>query len=209
MQVFLPRSFLVVVGIPLWSHQLISWYFPVPVSLSQPFVIPFDLYSHVCSFLSQYPYKSPLTPLQSFPILITISETHINLKWSLTNLINCPTHLLHLHELISKATLLPSISLHHCIESDTSLSSQSSIILGWEFQFLVSISGTLIEGVFPILFTIPKILVGFFFWNSDFWRVRKLEFRFAFFGITAISCTGTQYILLMLICIDSKACTMI
>ena len=81
-------------------------------------------------------------------------------------------------------------------------------MLGWEFQFLVLISGTPIRGGIPILFTILKIPVCFF-WNSDFWRARKLEFRFVIFGIPAISCTGTQYIFLSLICIDSKACTMI
>jgi hypothetical protein len=56
--------------------------------------------------------------------------------------------------------------------------------LGWEFQFLVPISGTPIEGGIPILFTIPKIPVGFFFEipisgesenrNSD---LQFLEFR--------------------------------
>jgi hypothetical protein len=56
--------------------------------------------------------------------------------------------------------------------------------LGWEFQFLVPISGTPIIGGIPIPFTIPKIPVGFFFeipisgepenWNSD---LRFLELR--------------------------------
>ncbi len=50
--------------------------------------------------------------------------------------------------------------------------------LGWEFQFLVPISGTPIVSRIPILFLIPKIPVGFIFeipmsgesenWNSDF-----------------------------------------
>ncbi len=35
--------------------------------------------------------------------------------------------------------------------------------LGWEFRFFVPISGTPIEGRIPILLTIPKIPVGFFF----------------------------------------------
>ncbi len=35
--------------------------------------------------------------------------------------------------------------------------------LGWEFQFLVLISGTPSGGRIPIPFTIPKIPVGFFF----------------------------------------------
>jgi hypothetical protein len=49
--------------------------------------------------------------------------------------------------------------------------------LGWEFRFLVPISGTPIGGGIPIPFMIPKILVVFFFeilisgepenWNSD------------------------------------------
>jgi hypothetical protein len=56
--------------------------------------------------------------------------------------------------------------------------------LGWEFRFLVPISGTPIGGGIPITFTIPKIPVGFFFEipisgepenrNSD---LRFLEFR--------------------------------
>jgi hypothetical protein len=37
------------------------------------------------------------------------------------------------------------------------------VILGWEFQFLVPISGTPIGGGNPILFTIPKIPAGIFF----------------------------------------------
>jgi hypothetical protein len=49
--------------------------------------------------------------------------------------------------------------------------------LGWEFQFLVPISGTLIVCGIPIMCSISKIPVGFFFeiplsgesenWNSD------------------------------------------
>jgi hypothetical protein len=35
--------------------------------------------------------------------------------------------------------------------------------LGWEFQFLVPISGTPIVSRIPIQFSIPKIPVGFFF----------------------------------------------
>ncbi len=58
--------------------------------------------------------------------------------------------------------------------------------LGWEFQFLVLIPGTPIRSRFLILFLIPEILVRFFFWNSDFWKVKKLEFRFAKFGVPVI-----------------------
>jgi hypothetical protein len=57
-------------------------------------------------------------------------------------------------------------------------------LLGWEFQFLVPISGTPIGGGIPIPFKIPKIPVGFFFEitisgesenrNSD---LQFLEFR--------------------------------
>ncbi len=60
----------------------------------------------------------------------------------------------------------------------------SGACLGWEFQFLVPISGTFIVSVIPILFLIPKIPVGFFFeipmsgesenWNSD---LGYLEFQ--------------------------------
>jgi hypothetical protein len=63
-------------------------------------------------------------------------------------------------------------------------SDPANFILGWEFQFLVPISGTPIGGGILIPFTIPKISVGFFFeipssgepenWNSD---LRFLEFR--------------------------------
>jgi hypothetical protein len=56
-------------------------------------------------------------------------------------------------------------------------------ILGWEFLFLVPISGTPIVSRIPIPFLIPKIPVGKFFLNSDVWRVRKWEFRFQKFGI--------------------------
>ncbi len=62
MQVFLPRSLLLLIGIPLWPHQLILWY--LPVSLPETFFIPFDFYSHKWPFLSQYPYNSPLTILR-------------------------------------------------------------------------------------------------------------------------------------------------
>jgi hypothetical protein len=58
-----------------------------------------------------------------------------------------------------------------------------SLFLGWEFQFLVPISGTPIVSRIPIPFLILKIPVGFFFeiqmsgesenWNSD---LRYLEF---------------------------------
>jgi hypothetical protein len=57
-------------------------------------------------------------------------------------------------------------------------------MLGWEFQFLVPISGTPIRSRIPIPFLIPKIPVGSFFeipmsgesenWNSDF---QYLEFQ--------------------------------
>ncbi len=39
----------------------------------------------------------------------------------------------------------------------------ASAVLGWEFQFLVPISGTPIVSGIPIPFSIPKIPVGFFF----------------------------------------------
>ena len=39
-------------------------------------------------------------------------------------------------------------------------------MLGWEFQFLVPISGTPIGSGIPIPFSIPKITVGKFFSNS-------------------------------------------
>ncbi len=57
---------------------------------------------------------------------------------------------------------------------------------GWEFRFLVPISGTPIVSGISIPCLIPKILVGNFGLNSDVWRVRKLEFRFAIFGILVI-----------------------
>ncbi len=49
--------------------------------------------------------------------------------------------------------------------------------LGWEFRFLVPISGTPIVSRITIPFLIPKIPVGKYFLNSDVWRVRKSEFR--------------------------------
>ncbi len=50
-------------------------------------------------------------------------------------------------------------------------------ILGWEFQFLVPISGTPIVRGIPIPLSILKIPFGKYFLNSAFWRVRKSEFR--------------------------------
>jgi hypothetical protein len=68
---------------------------------------------------------------------------------------------------------------HHSSTKDT-----SSSVLGWEFQFLVPISGTPFGSGILIPFLIPKIPVGFFFeilmsgksenWNSD---LRYSEFR--------------------------------
>jgi hypothetical protein len=67
--------------------------------------------------------------------------------------------------------------------------------LGWEFQFLVPISGTPIGGGIPIPITIPKIPVEFFFeipisresenWNSDlrfseFWQFLAQELSTSF-----------------------------
>ncbi len=58
------------------------------------------------------------------------------------------------------------------------------VVLGWEFRFLVPISGTPIVSGILIPFSIPKIPVGIFFkipmsgesenWNSD---LRYSEFR--------------------------------
>ncbi len=47
-------------------------------------------------------------------------------------------------------------------------------ILGWEFQFLVLISGTPIRSGIPIPFLIPKIPVGFFL-NSAVEKSRNLN----------------------------------
>jgi hypothetical protein len=58
--------------------------------------------------------------------------------------------------------------------------------LGWEFQFLVPISGTPIETGILIPFLILDIPVRFFCSNCNVWKVRKLEFQFAKFGIPVI-----------------------
>ncbi len=42
----------------------------------------------------------------------------------------------------------------------------------------------IVSGI-PIPFSIPDIPVGIIFWNSDVWRVKKLEFQFAIFRILA------------------------
>jgi hypothetical protein len=55
------------------------------------------------------------------------------------------------------------------------------LVLGWEFQFLILISGTPIGSGIPIPFPIPDIPVIFLI--SDFWKVRTSEFRFAKFEI--------------------------
>ncbi len=63
---------------------------------------------------------------------------------------------------------------------------RKAYLLGWEFQFLVPISRTPIVSGIPIPFLTPEIPVVIFFWNSNVWRVRKSEFRFAIFGIRVI-----------------------
>jgi hypothetical protein len=45
--------------------------------------------------------------------------------------------------------------------------------LGWEFQFLVPISGNPIGSRIPIPFSIPKIPVGIFFSNSAVEKLRN------------------------------------
>ncbi len=80
MQVLSPCSVLVLVGIPLWPHQLILWYFPV--SLPQTFFIPFDFYSHICSFSSRYPYNSPLTVL-GFWVTFGVKIMSLHHGWGL------------------------------------------------------------------------------------------------------------------------------
>jgi hypothetical protein len=81
--------------------------------------------------------------------------------------------------------------------------------LGLEFRFLVPIPGTPIVSGIPILFLIPKIPVGFFFeilmsGESENWNSNLQYSKFWYFF-----CAGTHYVSLLLICIDSKACTMI
>ncbi len=68
-------------------------------------------------------------------------------------------------DMISWATLDPAPDLARAMPC-----------LGWEFQFLVPISGTPIVSRIPIPFLIPKIPVGKYFLNSDVWRFKKLEF---------------------------------
>jgi hypothetical protein len=48
--------------------------------------------------------------------------------------------------------------------------------LGWEFQFLVPISGAPIGSGIPIPFLIPKIPVGKFFLNSAVEKLRNRNF---------------------------------
>jgi hypothetical protein len=61
-----------------------------------------------------------------------------------------------------------------------------AVKLGWKFHFSVLIVGTPIVSGIPIPFLIPEIPVRVFFCNSNVWRVRKLEFQFAIFGILVI-----------------------
>ncbi len=79
MQGFLPRFLLVLIGIPLWPHQLILQYFPV--SLPQTFFILFDSYSHVRSFLSQYPFNSPMIIL-GFWVTCEVKMMSLHHDWS-------------------------------------------------------------------------------------------------------------------------------
>ncbi len=50
--------------------------------------------------------------------------------------------------------------------------------LGWEFPFLVPISGTPIRSGIPDPFPIPKIPVGKFLFKFRCWKIEKSEFRF-------------------------------
>ena len=58
MQVFPPCSLLVLIWIPLWPHQLITWCFTV--TFSQAFSIPFDSHSHIGFLFFQHFHNSPL-----------------------------------------------------------------------------------------------------------------------------------------------------
>ena len=61
MQVFPPRPLLVLIRIPLRFHQIIACCFIV--SLSQAFLIPFDLNNNKCLCLFQYFHCCSLAPL--------------------------------------------------------------------------------------------------------------------------------------------------
>ncbi len=64
--------------------------------------------------------------------------------------------------------------------------------LGWEFQFLVPISGTPIGSGIPIPFLIAEIPVGFFF-EFRCWKIDKSEFRFQNSEFKKKLHGGTQY----------------
>jgi hypothetical protein len=69
-------------------------------------------------------------------------------------------------------------SLAQCFYCDCDLKLFGTAIseLGWEFQFLVPISGTPIRSGVPIPFLIPKIPVGKFFSNSAVEKLRNWNF---------------------------------
>jgi hypothetical protein len=56
-----------------------------------------------------------------------------------------------------------SHNVMHCESLPLMPCERSSALLGWKFQFSVPISGTPIGSGIPILFSIPKLPVGFFF----------------------------------------------
>ncbi len=67
--------------------------------------------------------------------------------------------------------------------------------LGWEFRFLLPISGTPIGSGIPIPFLIPEILVGFFL-EFCCWKIDKLEFRFQNLEFRKKKCRNLVHLIL-------------
>jgi hypothetical protein len=135
-------------------------------------------WASLCS--SSPPLSSP-SPIASFPIPLLhycVQRTH---HCQLIVIFKDRPSLAHCHvspPVVSmRWALLHSSPLPPSSPSPiTSLTCPSIACLGWESRFLVPISGTPIVSRILISFLIPKILVGFFFGNSNVWRVRKSEF---------------------------------
>ena len=111
-----------------FSHHVpcscsLEFYFDL-INLSRDVLLSPSLKQSLSHLISTVTYF-----FSSFNIfIIAIPEAHINFKWSPANLIDCPACLLHLHELIAKSTILPSVLLQHCFESDTLFFCQHCII---------------------------------------------------------------------------------
>ncbi len=68
----------------------------LPCFLPQTFFIPFDFYNHICSFLSRYPYNSPLAILEFwFTCGVKMMSLHHGWGWQPPQTDSC-VHIRHI-----------------------------------------------------------------------------------------------------------------